>query len=104
MAVPCRRPKRLRALTDEPGALRIEKHARSGKEPREKLSCQLDQRVRIRIRLHRVVFVAVTRHYSSFPEERRNAVWSAVQTWRRPPCCELRSAPRHWRGGTPNAS
>jgi len=39
--------------------------------PREKLSCQLDQRVRSRIRLRSVVFVAVTRHYSSFPEEQR---------------------------------
>src|SRR5258705_7578838 len=86
MAVAYRRPNRLRALTDQSDALRIERYARSGKEPREDLSCQLDQRARSRNRLHSVVFVAVSRRYSSFPEEQRNAVWSAVQTWRRPSC------------------
>src|SRR6266404_1430639 len=55
----------------------IERYARSGKEPWEELSCQRDQRVRNRIRLHSVVFVAVWRHYSSFLEEQRNAVWGA---------------------------
>jgi hypothetical protein len=79
-------PNRRRALTDQSGALRIRRHARSGKEPREELSCQQDQRVRNRIRLHRVVFAAVSKHYSSFLEEQRNAVWGAVQTWQRPSC------------------